>query len=430
MERAVYPARRLRGEIAVPGDKSISHRALLLGAIARGTSSIKNLSPGADVQSTARALRVLGVSMDEARRGSNRGISIHGRGLHGMESPKGVLDVGNSGTTMRLLSGILAGQPFKSLITGDDSLKRRPMDRIIEPLTRMGAAIQSRNGRAPLTIEGGELKGIRYELPVASAQVKSCVLLAGLYADGETTVIEPLKTRDHTERLLAAMEADWGQEGDALTVTGGRDLDAMELAIPGDPSSAAFFITAAMLIPGSELIIRNVGLNPTRTGFLMALERMGAQLEVLKNWDEGGEPVADLLVRSAPELHAIEIERTLVPLLIDELPLLAVAVTQAEGTTVIRDAQELRVKETDRLRALSGNLRRMGVDLEERPDGLILSGSQTLKGARVSSYGDHRIAMAFTVAGLIADGRTIIEGTEWVDVSFPAFFDLLSKITD
>ncbi len=426
MEWQIRPARKVIGEIRVPGDKSISHRALMLGALARGESSIRNMSPGADVRSTARCLRALGA---EIKWKTGSPVVVRGAGLRGLHPPKAHLDAGNSGTTMRLLAGILAGQPFESVLTGDDSLQKRPMGRIIQPLTRMGARIASSEGRAPLCIRGGDLRGIRYELPVPSAQVKSCVFLAGLYAEGATTVIEPVPTRDHTERLLARMGAEVDREDHSITVEGGSELAPFEMSVPGDPSSSAFFIAAATLVSQGELLIRDVGINPTRTGFLDALQQMGAQIERLDARDEGGEPVADLLMRGAPGLRAIEIHSEMIPRLIDEVPLLAVIATQAEGTTVIRDAEELRVKETDRLRAVAQNLRRMGAWVEELPDGLVIPGPQKLRGAWVESYSDHRVAMAFSIAGLIAESPTIIEGAEWADISFPGFFQVLERIS-
>jgi 3-phosphoshikimate 1-carboxyvinyltransferase len=426
MERRIQPARRISGEVRVPGDKSISHRALMLSALARGESSIRNLATGADVRSTVRCLRALAVDIHWE---TGSPVVVRGVGLRGLRRSRVPLDVGNSGTTIRLLSGILAGQPFESVLTGDESLRRRPMGRIIEPLERMGARIESTEGHAPLQICGGSLRGIRYELPVPSAQVKSCLLLAGLYAEGETTVVESVATRDHTESLLAQMGAPLHRSGGEITIAGGGELDPFEMSVLGDLSSAAFLIAAAALLPGSELLIRAVGVNPMRTGFLDALQLMGARIERLGVRDAGGEPVADLLVRGAAGLRAIEVHDEMIPRLIDEVPLLAVIATQAEGTTVIRDAEELRVKETDRLRATAQNLRRMGVEVEERPDGLMIPGPQRLRGARVETFGDHRIAMAFSVAGLVADGVTVIAGAEWANVSFPGFFDALKYIT-
>lgn len=431
MDVPIRPIRRIVGEVRVPGDKSISHRALLLSALARGESVLQNLSPGADVRSTARCLRALGVSIGldpEGNGPEGPTARVRGRGLCGLSPPSVPLDAGNSGTTMRLLAGILAGQPFESVLTGDASLRRRPMGRIIEPLSQMGASIESAEGRAPLHIRGGGLKGIRYELPVPSAQVKSCVLLAGLFAEGLTTVIEPLPTRDHTERMLWQQGAPLERSGREIALRPCPELTPLEMRVPGDLSSAAFWIAAATLLPGSELVVRDVGLNPTRTGFLTALQRMGARISTENLREEAGEPVGDLVVRGVEGLNAVEIAGAELPTLVDEVPLLAVVATRAEGTTVIRDAGELRVKETDRLRAVAENLRRMGARVEELADGLIVPGRQPLQGARLPGYGDHRIVMAFAIAGLIAQGETTLEGAEWVDISYPGFFEILPQV--
>lgn len=411
----------------------------MLGAIAQGASRVEDLSPCEDVRSTSRALRALGVQIGLPTSDRRNAVIIDGRGLRGLQPPGKAVDAGNAGTTIRLLAGILAGQPFESVISGDESLRQRPMDRIVEPLARMGARIQGEGGRAPLVIRGGKLSPICYELPVASAQVKSCLLLAGLYAQGATTVIEPLLTRDHTERLLQSMgdaltsealvgRSERAEEPNRITIRGNAELEALSLAVPGDFSSAAFLVAAAVLLPGSELVARRVGVNPTRAGFLDVLRRMGAAVESLRDWQEGGEPAADLLVRSAPALQATEIGAALIPRLIDEIPLIAVMATQAEGATVIRDAGELRRKETDRLSAVSRNLERMGADVEELDDGLVIEGPQRLKGAPVESYEDHRVAMAFSIAGLIADGTTVVRGAEWADISFPGFYERLEQI--
>jgi len=418
LDRTIRHAKRFGGEITVPGDKSISHRALILGAIAEGETQIENLAPGKDVESTARCLRALGVKIEQE---GTKAI-VRGRGLRGLQAPKEILDAGNSGTTMRLLAGVLAGQSFSATITGDDSLKKRPMRRIIEPLTLMGAKIYSKNGLAPLTIEGSPLRGIQYQMPIASSQVKSCVLLAGLYASGTTTVIEPTPTRDHTERLLKYMGVIWrgGLEG-------GSQPQAREISVPGDISSAAFFIAAATLIRDAQLIIKDVGVNKTRTAFLDVLADMGASISINNEREESHEPRADLSIKHA-ELKAIEVGGTQIPGLIDELPILAIIATQAEGTTVIKDAQELRVKETDRIRATVDNLKKMGALIEEKPDGMMIRGPCKLKGAKVKSYGDHRIAMAFAIAGLIAEGETVIEGAEWADISFPGFYEQLTSL--
>ncbi len=437
MEAVVRPAKRLKGALTVPGDKSISHRALMLGALAQGTSVVRGLAPGRDVRSTARCLRALGVPVALANDNSGHDVAvIEGRGLHGLRAPPGPLDAGNSGTTLRLLAGILAGQPFASVLTGDASLKKRPMARVAEPLRRMGALIDylEGEGHAPLRVRGpreGRLRAIEHEPPVPSAQVKSCVLLAGLYAEGVTVVRESSPTRDHTERLLARLGAPLDGRGREVRLRGPVErLEPFELRVPGDPSSAAFFVAAAALLPGSELLLRHVGVNPTRTGFLDALRRMGAPIELLDEREVGGEPVADVLVRGAPALRGLELDGAEVPRLIDELPLLAVVATRAEGVTVIRGAKELRVKETDRIRAVALNLRRLGARVEERPDGFVIEGPQALRGGRVEGFGDHRVVMAFAVAGLVARGETVIEGAEWADVSYPQFFEALERVVE
>jgi 3-phosphoshikimate 1-carboxyvinyltransferase len=430
MNFTISPAKILRGRLTVPGDKSISHRALMLGAIAEGETRIRGLAPGEDVRSTLSCLRQLGVSIQE----QNSEIIVRGRGLAGLQKPQAILDAGNSGSTMRLLSGILAAQSFASTITGDASLRRRPMRRIIEPLAQMGARITAeQNDCAPLTIHGGKLRGIHYKLPVASAQVKSCVLFAGLGAEGETVVEELIPTRDHSERLLRLMEANISVSSEQLSVNSGKirigagKLRGSEIDVPGDFSSAAFFIAAALLLPGSELVVQNVGINPTRTGFWDAVREMGAAIEFAKIKNESYEPVADLAVRQQA-LQGIKFSGSRIPLMIDEIPILAVLATQAEGATHIRDAKELRVKESDRIAALANNLRAMGATVEELPDGLVICGPTPLCGAAIDSGGDHRLAMAFAIAGLIADSPTTIRGAACVDISFPGFFERLRGI--
>ncbi len=425
MSRVIRPVQRVRGAVRVPGDKSISHRALMLTSIADGASSIRGLAASRDVASTARCLRALGASIDD---NGATAIRIAGQGRDGLREPTGALDAGNSGTTLRLLSGLLAGQPFPTTITGDGSLRRRPMGRIIDPLRAMGIHLDSDDGHAPLAIHGGQPHGIRYELPVASAQVKSCLLLAGLYTHDATAVVEPEPSRDHTERMLRGMGVELTQDGDTITLRGCRELAPMELSVPGDVSSASFLVAAAVLVPEADLTLRYVGVNPTRTGILDVLQSMGAEIDILDEREAGNEPVADLRVVSQGTLRATEIGGSLIPRLIDELPLLAVVATQADGQTAIRGASELRHKETDRIHAVVDNLRRMGVELEERQDGLVIEGPQRLQGAQVQSYEDHRIAMAFAIAGLVAEGPTTIEGAAWVDVSFPGFFDTLQRV--
>lgn len=430
MHLRISPAQTIHGRLSVPGDKSISHRALMLGAIAEGETVIRGSASGEDVQSTRRCLQQLGVIIQE----KSDAIAVNGRGLNGLHRPAAILDAGNSGTTMRLLSGILATQLFPTTITGDASLRRRPMRRIIEPLTQMGAQITSReNECAPLDVYGGKLKGIHYRLPVASAQVKSCVLFAGLGAEGKTVVEERVPTRDHSERLLRRMGADIAVGSDQYSVAGNEiriregKLRGCEIEVPGDFSSAAFLIAAALLLPKSELRIENVGVNSTRAALLEVMRAMGAKIEIVNVRNESYEPMADLIVRHQP-LQSAKVSGQQIPLLIDEIPILAVMATQAEGETQIRDAQELRVKESDRLAALSKNLRAMGAPVEELPDGVVISGPTRLRGAEIDSFGDHRIAMAFAVAGLLASSPTTIHGAECADISFPGFFGALKRL--
>jgi len=421
----VQAAKRLVGSVRMPGDKSISHRYAMLAAIAEGPSEIHGFSASADCRSTLECLEQLGVRIDRR----DEVLTIQGAGLAGLKPSAGLLDAGNSGTTMRMLAGILAGQPFRSVLTGDASLSRRPMKRVIDPLTRMGARIQSaEGGLPPLEIEGGTLKPIRYELPVPSAQVKSAVLLAGLFAEGETEVIEPVATRDHTEIALEQMGADISRRGRTIAVRGYARLEGRKLYVPGDISSAAFFLVAALLVPASNLVIENVGLNPTRTAILDLLAPMGGRVRVLNVEMVNGELLGNLHVE-ASKLQGGEIPPEAVPGLIDELPVLAVLGTQTEQGLAFHGAAELRVKESDRIAVVAENLRRMGAEVEEFPDGLRVAGQQKLRGAEIETRGDHRIAMAFTVAGLIADGPTIIRDSACVDVSFPDFFETLARVT-
>jgi 3-phosphoshikimate 1-carboxyvinyltransferase len=423
--KTIKPAKRLSGSVRMPGDKSISHRYALLAGIAEGPSEIHGFASSADCQSTLDCLKRLSVKID--RQGD--AVSIQGAGLAGLKPPQEALDAGNSGSTMRMLVGILAGQPFRSVLTGDASLSRRPMKRVIDPLTRMGARIQSaEGGLPPLQIEGGALVPIRYELPVASAQVKSAILLAGLFAEGETEVIEPSPTRDHTEIALEQMGAEVGRHGCAITVRGRARLEGRKLQVPGDISSAAFFIVAALLVPESNLVIQNVGLNPTRTAILDLLVPMGGRVEVLNVDVIDGELLGDLHVESS-QVQGGEIRPEMVPGLIDELPVLAVLGTQTEQGLSFHGAAELRVKESDRIAVVAENLRRMGAEVEEFPDGLRVAGRQRLRGAEIETYGDHRIAMAFSVAGLIAESATLIRDSACVDISFPNFFTTLEQAT-
>jgi len=437
--RVVSSPKRLAGVLDVPGDKSLSHRALLLNAMAEGVASVTNLLWGADCLSTIACLKRLGVNIEESQEDGNQGsertpptLTVRGVGAKGFAEPADVLDAGNSGTTMRLLTGILAGQPFLSILTGDASLRSRPMARVIMPLRMMGAQIWGRGGDtlAPLAIRGSVLTGIEYELPVASAQLKSALLLAGLRARGRTTVIEPGPSRDHTERMLKAMGAEIEIEGRRITLSPlARPLHCVDFSIPGDMSSAAFWLVAGTIHPQAHLSLRNVGVNPTRTGILDALYAMGANISLQHERLVGGEPVADIVVASSP-LRGTEISGDLVPRLLDEVPVLAVAASMADGVTTIRDATELRVKESDRLAGIAAGLTSLGVTVEELHDGLIIHGSRKLRGARCATHHDHRLAMAFAIAGLVASGQTIIDDAACVDISYPAFWSDLDQICD
>ncbi len=424
MLKVVRSPRYLRGELRVPGDKSITHRAFLFNAMARGEARVRGYSTSEDCAATLRCLRALGVTAMEEGPACMR---IEGRDRR-FAAPAGVLDAANSGTTMRLMAGLLAAQPFRSVITGDASLRSRPMDRVIEPLRRMGARIRGAQGdsRAPLEIEGGPLRGIRYRLPVASAQVKSAILIAGLFAQGETVVEEPEPTRDHTERMLRAMGADVRVDGTAVAVRN-SGLKAVDVAVPGDLSSAAYWLVAAALHPDADVLVRGVCVNPTRTGILDALTEMGVRVSLENERMTGGEPVADLRVRSS-ELRGITVAGAMVPRLIDELPLVAVAGAVASGVTEIRDAAELRVKESDRIATMAAGLRRLGATVEERPDGMIVRGGGKLAGAHCESHGDHRVAMSLAVAGLVALGSTEIQGAEAVDKSYRGFWEELERL--
>ena len=413
----------LKGEITVPGDKSISHRGIMLGALANGTTSITNFLKGADCLSTISCFQKMGIEIEE----TENEILVHGKGLHGLSAPKEILDAGNSGTTTRLISGILAGQNFSCDLTGDASIQKRPMKRIMTPLSMMGADITSvhTNGCAPLHIKGAPLKGISYQSPVASAQVKSCVLFAGLYADGKTSVTEPFLSRNHSELMLSSFGASVQTCGTTATIEPEPVLTAQKVEVPGDISSAAFFIAAGLLIPGSELLIKNVGINPTRDGILRVCRQMGANLELLNTRTQCGEPVADILVKHS-ELNGTVIEGDLIPTLIDELPVIAVMAACANGETIIRNAEELKVKESNRLEIIVHHLSEMGCDITGTEDGMIIRGGKPLHGAVLDSHLDHRIAMSFAVAGLIADGETEITNADCVNISYPGFYrDLL-----
>jgi 3-phosphoshikimate 1-carboxyvinyltransferase len=435
MDARILPANNIRGEVCLPGDKSISHRYAMLAAIAEGETVLGNYAPGADCASTLRCLQALGIKLERhavttGNGGARQQLVIAGRGLRGLQAPSATLDAGNSGSTMRMLSGLLAGHPFQSILTGDSSLQRRPMRRIMEPLRKMGAAIEARDGDLPpLTIRGAALRGIDYPLPVPSAQVKSAVLLAGLLAEGETAVEEPAALRDHTEIALAQFGADMTRSPRRASVRGGRPLKAQTFEIPGDISSAAFFLCATLPFAGSNLLLRNVGVNPTRTALLDFLCGMGAKIQVRNVAATAGELVADIHVEGGP-LQGGRIEGAQVAGLIDEIPVLAVLATQTENGLILRDAQELRIKESDRIAAVAENLRRMGARVEVHPDGLDIPGGQTLKGAEMDPLGDHRIAMAFAIAALYAKGETLIHNSDSATISYPDFYSTLEKIVE
>lgn len=429
--RTITPTRGLKGEVTIPGDKSISHRSIMLGSIALGTTEITHFLEGADCLSTIDCFRKMGVEIE--RKPSS--ILVHGKGLRGLTAPASTLNVGNSGTTTRLISGILSGQNFATTLSGDDSLNSRPMKRIMTPLNTMGAHIRSLNdnGCAPLHIRPGALHGIHYQSPVASAQVKSAVLLAGLYADSPTSVTEPALSRNHTELMLqgfgAYVATDLHTDGTTTAhVEPCKELYGQQICVPGDISSAAYFIAAALLVPGSELLVKNVGTNFTRAGFLKVCKAMGADIETVSQTIEGGESRADLLVRYS-HLKGTVIEGDIIPTLIDEIPMIAIMAAFADGQTVIRDAAELKVKETNRIDTVTAGLKAMGADITPTDDGMIIEGTGHLNGASIQSYLDHRIAMAFSVAGLASDGETQIVDSQCVDVSYPEFYATLNSVS-
>ena len=412
----------LRGKIQVPGDKSISHRGIMFGSLAQGKTELTGFLDGADCRSSIRCFRQMGI--DIVQEGDH--VIVHGRGLHGLRKPNEILDVGNSGTTARLMSGILVGQEFSSALTGDASIQKRPMGRILDPLTTMGAGISSRldNNCVPLDIAPARLHGIRYKSSVASAQVKSAVLLAGLYADGSTSVSEPVQSRDHTERMLKTMGAELHVDGLTVTIQPGPSLRGCRIQVPGDISSAAYWIAAASIVPDSELLIENVNTNPSRSGILKAARAMGADLTELNPRLVSGEPVADLLVRSA-DLHAARIDGPLIPSLIDEIPVIALMAACADGETIISDARELRVKESDRIETMVSNLSAMGVPISGREDGMVIRGGGPLRGAEIRTEHDHRIAMTFIIASLISDGPVRLDDPDCVKISYPGFYRTL-----
>ncbi len=423
---STHPAKAVCGEITVPGDKSISHRSIMLGSISRGVTTVTGFLRGEDNMATLNAFRAMGVEIED----DGTTLKIHGRGLHGLSEPEDMLDCGNSGTSIRLLTGLLAGQTFFAVLTGDKYLRKRPMRRVVTPLAAMGATIAGRAGgeKAPLAITGSSLKGISYESPVSSAQVKSAVLLAGLYAEGETKVTEPHLSRDHSERMLRHFGADIEAEGRVVRIRGGRELNGQAIAVPGDISSAAFFMVAGLIVPDSEILIKGVGVNPTRTGILDILRLMGGDISLLNSRDVSGEPVADILVRSS-RLKGIEISGDLVPRAIDEFPVISVAAAAAEGKTVISDARELRVKETDRIKAMADNLRLAGVTVDEADDGMTVYGANGFKAFTADSQGDHRIAMSMMIASLLADGECTVHDTGCIATSFPTFLELFKQVS-
>jgi 3-phosphoshikimate 1-carboxyvinyltransferase len=426
MELVIEKINQLKGNISVPGDKSISHRSLILGSIAQGETRIYNFLNSLDCLQTFECMQSLGA---EIELGEDNFIKIKGKGLYGLQEPKDMLEVGNSGTTIRLLAGLLSGQNFYSVLNGDNSIRKRPMKRVVQPLRLMGADIWGReDGQlAPLSIKGSLLQPVRYTLPVASAQVKSALLLAGLYAAGETIIKEPLPTRDHTERMLSIMQADIMISHQEIIIIGGKYLKGTDLFIPGDISSAAYFIAAASILKDSKIVISQVGVNPTRTGIIKILKSMGAKINILNYQLKSNEPQADLEIEYS-ELKGISIMPEEVPFLIDELPLIALVATQAQGKTIVSGAKELRVKETDRLKAIVSELKKMGANIKEKEDGFIVVGPSKLQGAACESYHDHRIAMSLAIAGLLAEGKTVIKNSECIDISFPGFENTLRKL--
>lgn len=424
MDKIISARTGLKGSIKIPGDKSISHRAVMFGSIAKGDTNIKGFLTGDDCMSTIACFRKLGIDIETA--GEN--VTVHGKGLRGLKAPKGTLDVGNSGTTIRLISGILSAQDFDCVLNGDASIRKRPMRRIIDPLSLMGADIESTNGGyAPLTIHGKKLNAIEYTMPVASAQVKSSILLASLFAEGTTVIREPVASRDHTEIMLNYFGANIKNSKGIITSTPVEELYGGDIEVPGDISSAAFFIAAGLIVPNSHIIIENVGVNPTRTGIVDAFKAMGGNVNIINERSSGGEPVADIEVKTS-HLRSITLEGSIIPRMIDEIPVFAVAALCAEGTTVVKDAEELKVKESNRIATMSEELGKLGVTIEETDDGMIIKGGQRIKSGTVYSHLDHRVAMSCAVAGLIGDGDTCITDADCVGISFPDFYEKLESL--
>jgi len=426
VELVLAKVNKLKGNTFVPGDKSISHRSLILGSIAQGETRIYNFLNSLDCLKTLECMQALGAEIELSK---DNYVKIKGKGLYGLTGPKDILDVGNSGTTIRLLTGLLSGQNFYSILNGDASIRKRPMKRVVEPLGLMGADIWGREDGnfAPLSVRGNKLNPLCYTLPVASAQVKTALLLAGLYAAGETVIKEPLPTRDHTEKMLEIMQADLKISPSEIKINGGTELRSADIFIPGDISSAAYFVAAASVLKGSLITIKQTGVNPTRTGIIGILNKMGAKIDILNYQIKSNEPQADLKIEYS-DLKSIEIKKENIPFLIDELPLIAVAATQAQGKTVVSGAKELRVKETDRIKAIVSELKKMGADIVERKDGFAVNGPTRLQGAVCESYNDHRIAMSLAVAALLAEGKTVIKNSECIDISFPGFEKTLKKL--
>ncbi len=415
----------LKGSIEIPGDKSISHRSVMFGSIAQGITRVTNFLPGDDCLSTISCFRKLGVVIEE----SEEGLTIYGNGFDGLKEPNELLDVGNSGTTIRLLLGILAGRPFYSALIGDQSIGKRPMTRVTEPLRTMGAKIDGKkNGEfTPLSIRGGHLNPITYNMPVASAQVKSALILAGLQADGETTIIEKAESRDHTERMIRKFGGEVGKDNRKITVKGGQKLIASDILVPGDISSAAFFLVAGAIVEDSEILLKNVGLNPTRTGIIEIMNQMGANLEIHNNDENSFEPAGDITIKTS-NLRGTVVEGDVIPRLIDEIPIIALLATQAEGKTIIKDASELKVKETNRIDTVVQELTKLGASIEATNDGMIINGGTTLRGGKVSSHGDHRIGMMLAIASLLCEGQVELEDPEAISVSYPNFFNHLNSL--
>lgn len=424
MDTVINNSKAIKKTITIPGDKSISHRSVMLGSLANGTTHVHGFLTGEDCLSTIACFKKMGIEIEL----DGTDVTVHGKGLNGLKAPTETLDVGNSGTTLRLMTGILSAQPFSCTVTGDSSIQKRPMDRVEKPLKQMGAEITGHGGEkilAPLHITGHSLKGTHYTLPVASAQVKSAIILAGLYAEGKTVITEPEATRDHTEIMLNHFGADIKRNGNDITVTPVKELYAKEIFVPGDISSAAYFMVLGAVCPDSDITIKNVGINPTRTGIITVLENMGANITLLNERTVSGEKVADINVKYTPSLKSTTVEGDIIPKLIDEIPVIAVAACFAEGTTVIKDAQELKVKESNRIKTVVNELKKFGADIEETDDGMIIKGKCSLKGAVCDSHNDHRIAMSMAVAGIMAEGSTTIKDSQCVDISFPTFFSLL-----